>query len=285
MIQKLVLISILVIIGFNLNGQVIIEGSVKDSKSMEGLAYVNIGIVGANVGTVTDLNGKFHITLDEKYDNNELQISMIGYKSKLFKVADFKQLMLNATEVTLDEAPYEMEAVIVYGNKFKKPNTKKNTLGNKNKSKNYAAGFETNLLGNEMGIVIKTKRRPVFIKDFNIQIASNDYETFKFRINFYSLKNGLPDQNLLKENIIVASSIKKGKLTVDLSKYNLIMEDDFFVSMEWIEDMGKHGLFFYTDVSETASPTITRKTSQGEWKEINKLTSTRGLGITLTVQY
>lgn len=285
MIQKVVLISVLLFISFNLIGQSIIEGTIKDSKSMEGLAYVNIGIVGENVGTVTDSNGKFRLAIDEKYDNNELRISMVGYKSKSFKVADFKQLMRNGSEATLDEAPYEMDEVIVYGKKFKGRKLKEKILGNPTESRNNKTGFETNLLGNEMGIVIKTKRRPTFIKDFSIYIVSNQYDTFKFRINFYDIKNGLPNQNILKENIIVTSSIKKGKLTVDLSQYNLMVEDDFFVSMEWIEDMGEHGLFFSTDTSGSASPTITRKTSQGEWREVGKLAFGTGIGITLTVQY
>ncbi|MEK6477343.1 carboxypeptidase-like regulatory domain-containing protein [Catalinimonas sp. 4WD22] len=285
MLHRIVLISVLLLISFNLVGQPTIEGIIKDGKSMKGLAYVNVGVVGKNVGTVTDSNGKFQLIIDEKYDDNELRISMVGYESKTFKVAEFKQLMGNESEITLDEAAYQMDEVFVYGEKFKGRKLRERILGNETESRNNKTGFDANLLGNEMGIVIKTKRRPTFIKDFSIYITDNDYNTFKFRINFYNLRNGLPDQNILKENIIVTSSMKEGKLTVDLSQYNIVVEDDFFVSMEWIEDMGDHGLFFSTDISGAASPTITRTTSQGKWREVGKMAFGTGIGITTTVQY
>jgi hypothetical protein len=193
--------------------------------------------------------------------------------------------MAHSSEITLDEAAYQMDEVFVYGEKFKGRKLRERILGNETESRNNKTGFDANLLGNEMGIVIKTKRRPTFIKDFSIYITDNDYNTFKFRINFYNLRNGLPDQNILKENIIVTSSMKEGKLTVDLSQYNIVVEDDFFVSMEWIEDMGDHGLFFSTDISGGASPTITRTTSQGKWRDVGKMAFGTGIGITTTVQY
>ncbi|PCI59012.1 MAG: hypothetical protein COB34_04220, partial [Methylophilaceae bacterium] len=51
-------------------GQDIYKGNISDGKSKEALAYVNLGIVGKNVGTVSDIYGNFKIELDQKYDND-----------------------------------------------------------------------------------------------------------------------------------------------------------------------------------------------------------------------
>lgn len=282
--QKIFLIPVLLLISLQLPGQSTVEGTIKDGKSMKGLAYVNVGVVGKNVGTVTDSDGRFQLTVEETYDHDTLSISMVGYQRKSWRVSDFRQLLRHETEIILDEEAYTMDEVVVYGEKFKGRKLKEKVLGNPTESKSNRTGFETNYLGNEMGIVIKNKKRPTYIKDFNVSVVSNKYDSFKFRINFYDMKKGLPDKNILKENIIVTSDMKEGKLTVDLTPYNIMVEDDFFVSMEWIEDMGEHGLFFSTETS-AASPTIVRKTSQGAWKEVGKMAYNTGIGITVTVQY
>ena len=56
-----------------------ISGTVVDLSSKQALAYVNIGIVGKGVGKVSDSNGNFSIMLDEKYNDDTIKISMIGY--------------------------------------------------------------------------------------------------------------------------------------------------------------------------------------------------------------
>ena len=33
-------------------------------------------------------------------------------------------------------------------------------------------------------------------------------------------------------------NFKSGILSVDLREYNIVMQDDFFVALEWIEDLG-----------------------------------------------
>ena len=37
-------------------------------------------------------------------------------------------------------------------------------------------------------------------------------------------------------------------ITVDLTPYDIYVEDDFFVSIEWIEDLGVEGLWFFAGV-------------------------------------
>ncbi|GAA3627127.1 carboxypeptidase-like regulatory domain-containing protein [Flavivirga jejuensis] len=272
--KKIISSVLLLVISHIIYGQETYKGQIKDSKTKEPLPYVNIGILGGNIGTVSDNDGNFQIELESKFDLDTIQISMIGYKNYIKIVKEFKKEMPRLDSIiSLEQEITELEEVVLSNKKLKE-----RTLGNKTKSKSMIGGFSTNQLGNEVGIVIKTKKKPTYINRFNASIASNKYDNVKFRLNFYNLKEGLPYKNILKENIILSTGIKEGVLSADLSKYNIVVEDDFFVSLEWIEDLGKDGLMF--SIGLFGSPIIERKTSQGDWNKVGV-----GIGFTVDVEY
>jgi len=140
-------------------------------------------------------------------------------------------------------------------------------------------GFSSNKLGNEVGIIIKIKKSPTYIDKFHVSIANNKYDSLKFRLNFYSIKNKMPHKSILKENIFVESQTKEGVLTMDLSEYNIVVEDDFMVSLEWIEDLGEGGLNF--SMAFFGSPVIYRDTSQANWKKMKPFS----IGFSVTAKY
>ena len=174
------------------------QGKISDSKTGNALAYVNIGIVGKNIGTVSNSEGNFKIVFDEKFDEDTLRISMIGYKSLEFKVIDFKNEIHNKPLIQLEQGVFALEEIRISHKKLKEK-----ILGNKTESKVMLGGFTSNELGNEVGVVIKIKASPTYIESFSASIASNKYDSLKFRLNFYDLKDGFPDKSILKENIII----------------------------------------------------------------------------------
>jgi len=64
------------------------ESIVKDAKTGKPISYANVGIVGKSVGTVTDDSGHFKLGLHNN-DTGVLKISIIGYQSQQFIIADF----------------------------------------------------------------------------------------------------------------------------------------------------------------------------------------------------
>jgi len=84
--------------------------------------------------------------------------------------------------------------------------------------------------------------------------------------NFVSKRNIVINNNLLKQSVLVQTTIKNGKLSIDLRKFNIVVEDIFFVALEWIEDLGEDGLYF--SASFSGSPIIARQTSHGTWEKI-----------------
>lgn len=261
-------------IGISYAQSKVYEGILRDKDSNERLAYVNIGVLNKNLGTVSDANGKFRMVLDDTFNAEVLKISMIGYKNLSFSVSDFKKRILENEVLFLEKEVAELKEIVISNKKLKTV-----VLGNVLERKTVSAGFVNNLLGNEIGIIIKTKRSPTFIEAFHAVVDYNHYNEMKFRINFYDLKNGLPNNTILHENIIAKSTLKKGKLTIDLSEYNIVVNGDFFVSIELIESLGEGGLHFLADYS--GSPVITRSASQGKWNKQEDVS----FGFTVTAKY
>lgn len=266
------LILICVLFQNSIFSQIQFVGKIIDSEKKSPLAYVNIGIINRNVGTVSSENGDFSIFLDNIYNNDSLRFSIIGYKSKTYKIADL--IKKQDDRIFLEKENYEIDEIVVIPRKYK---TK--ILGNETQSQVMQAGFSNNELGNEVGVKIKIKGVPTFIESFNFYISQNKYDSLFFRLNIYSIKNGLPFENLLKENIFLSTQVEYGAVSFDLKKYNIVVEEDFIISLEWIKNLGENGLYF--SASFANAPIYTRVTSQGEWEKVSII----GLGFNVSTKY
>lgn len=74
--------------------QIIVEGVVKEAGSGNPISYVNIGLIGENIGTVSNDAGKFKLTIPEANARDTVRISMLGYAPQLFAVSDFLSSLL-----------------------------------------------------------------------------------------------------------------------------------------------------------------------------------------------
>lgn len=85
-----------------------IKGQVVDTKSNEPLIGVNITVEGTSQGTISDVNGRFTLSVSR---NAVLKISYIGYREKKVKINDLK----NEPIVFLEEDNRQLEEVVVVG--------------------------------------------------------------------------------------------------------------------------------------------------------------------------
>jgi hypothetical protein len=252
----------------------IISGKLIDSNSNP-IAFANIGLVGKDVGTVSDENGSFKLELKSENAKDTLKFSIIGFKSLEFVVSDFNRDHFgNFQEIKLDKSITTLNEITV------KPKTfVSKTLGNTANSGSIIGGFESNDLGSEVGTVMKIKRAPTFIETVNFNIGQNKYDSVTFRVNIYKMENGVPTENILKEPIYATANNEQKILSVDLKKYNLVVDGDFLVSLEWIKDLKGRGLYFCGGLFNADS--FSRKTSQGKWKKVETI----GLGFNTVVTY
>lgn len=256
-------------------GQVDIVGQVLDATTQEPLPYVNIGLVNQNIGTVSDESGYFELEVPaNQYNDETLRFSMIGFESRDFILKDYLDLQI--LTISLEEKATALEELVLttQRNKYQ---TK--ILGNKTTSQLIYAAFTTNKLGNEMGFIVRGRKNPMILKKINVSLVENDYGPIRFRLNFYSLKDGLPEETLLNENIIVETDISSGIVSKDLTPYEIVIDQDFFVSIEWIEDLGPGKLFF--SGSFFGSPLIAREVSQGSWSKVGSAS----VGMNVEVRY
>lgn len=267
-----VLLILFTWISQSLSAQIIAEGVVKEAGSGNPISYVNIGVVGKNIGTVSNGAGRFKLTIPKANARDTVRVSMLGYVPQLFTVSDFIRQLADG-EIIMQTSSFILPDVIVSGKELKEK-----VLGNPTESQSTTTGFTSNKLGNEVGIVIKIKKAPTFIKSFTASVVSKDNKPVKLRLNFYSLKNGLPDKLIQDKNIIVSAPVQGGKLVVDLSDYNIVAEDDFFVSLEWIESAS--GTIMFSG-SLFKGALIARETSQADWQKVGIF----GIGFTVKVAY
>jgi hypothetical protein len=61
-------------------------GLILNSETGLPIEYVNIGVFGKNIGTVSDNNGKYTLTVDPQYDDDTLLVSCIGFYPYKMKI-------------------------------------------------------------------------------------------------------------------------------------------------------------------------------------------------------
>lgn len=247
-----------------------LKGILKDATTGETLPYVNIGVVSKDIGTVSNDNGRFTLVVPQGYEKDIVRFSMIGYGTLNFTVEELAKRLTSNEQLTMKVEATELKEVVVTNMK-----RGEKLLGNKTESKNVTAAFTSNKLGNELGMMMRVKGKVNQLKTFTASIASDNNPEVKMRLNFYSVKNGLPDKSLVNQNIIVSAPRSSGKLVVDLMPYDIMVEDDFFVTLEWIEDADNRKIWF--SAALLATPLVARQTSQGDWQKLKMA----GIGFTV----
>jgi len=274
--NKIFLLSILFFIAQNLQSQEqTITGQVTDENGVS-LDYVNIGIVGTTVGTVSDSLGQFSLYLKNRavVENGRLRFSIIGYKSQDFPVKNL--LPEEPLLIKLTSSVFDLKEVVV------RPERKKRkTIGKKKTSTkryvNFSISSKKNQnLGSEIGKKFKLpSRKANYLEELQFYVHANDFEKVKFRINIYSIKKGRPDQLLNREKIITTLSNKKtGWITVDLSSYQLAFKQNIIIGIEWIEHSktGKR-LSLPIIVPSLGATHYYKYGSQSDWKRFRMLST------------
>ena len=274
--MKSSILILICLISHSIFGQNTADGIIKNAQTNEPIQYVNIGIVNRDKGTVSNENGEFTLEIPNEFINDTIKISSIGYESRIFIANEFVKTLKENKNITLSEKVIELNEVVVSNKKLKEK-----VLGNNTKSKMMRGGFRNAQLGNELGIKIKVKKSPTYITKFHANVTSNTGEKMKFRLNFYNIEKGLPKEKLINQNIIFSIDSKEGEFTLDLSKYDIVVKDDFYLTMELIENEGNKESEVFFSAGLLGNATVTRLTSQAEWKKLGSI----GIGFSLSSEY
>lgn len=245
------------------------SGQIIDIVSGNPVPYANIGIIGKNLGTASDANGFFKIELNSKFDKDTLGISCIGYANRKYQISSFKNDARSPDKVKVDLSPkiYQLTEVTI------KPVKRKiYTLGNYcDSNSSYGNAFYSKQLGTEIGVIIKLphKKDEAYLHTFRFFVGEFTYEKFPVRLNIYNLKNDKPYENILTEPIYVEIK-SEGEYIIDLKKYNIRLNEDFFISLEYykVPDRTIGKLIFCAThrKNDNKGNSYYRFTSQGNWE-------------------
>ena len=90
-----------------------LSGVVKDHKSKDALPYTSVGIRGKHVGTITNQDGEFSLSISPDNINDTLVFSYVGYQNTEVKISDITS---NTVDVTLKEDFISLQEVIIRSN-------------------------------------------------------------------------------------------------------------------------------------------------------------------------
>ncbi len=238
----------------------VIRGIVLD-KDNKPISYVSIGIVNGNQGTISDDRGNFRLDLTNIERSETLRFSCVGFFSKDFKISSIGNGEL---KVILDEQSYQIEEILIH--------PAKNTIIEFGKKKMHRNGFLFHGMGDGIELArLFTNTKNILLNKFKFCIKSTEYDSILFRLNIYSNKDGMPGDNINQSQIFIKSN-QNGWVEKDLTANDIIINQDFFISLEpikgWRESKEKVALIL---LSGTVGKdfTFARRKSQSGWDIIN----------------
>ena len=243
-----------------------ISGSITNAKTHEALPFVNVGVVGKALGTVADERGVYQLTFQEALANETVRVSSVGYAPRnltLRQLAAQPNVSLMPETVVLNEVQVRAKALF----------RRTHTLGNSGNSENTTTYTLTNRdLGGQVGTVIKLSRRPTRLLNATFNIAQTAPGKVTFRVNVCRLDaKGRPTETkLLSRDIIVTAAAVRGPMTVDLSADQLVLDENFFLSVEMLKweglPAGGATFAFSGSVGYTNNEVYSRSTSEAPWE-------------------
>jgi len=208
----------------------LISGKVIDYSSGKPLEYVNLGVIDTPIGITTNEKGEFGLDIKGQSPKAKIRISMIGYKPQTFSI---EELTNKENIIKLVNEPIQLSEVTVkpFLGKLKKVGTTSSTfhgefcgIGGAQRGKGY-----------EIGTKIELGSKPVLLRSLHIYMHNQSFETSLFRLHIRNIVNNLPFEEQLTENIMIPITKRSGWVDIDLTKYNLVFNDNIALTIEWIK--------------------------------------------------
>jgi len=203
-----------------------IFGILRDSTDKQPIPYVNIWIENENIGTTSDINGKFTLNISPK-SNKTIILSSVGYKTKKINSnIDLNTVFLQPQIIGLPE--------VVVSNKKK---IKIKTIGKFKKSQiiSHVLSGNSPLMIAEYFPYNEELEETPFIKTIRLPIKSK-VDNCKFNIRFLSLSdNGMPENYYFDENLICLAKKGSSIVTINLANKNIVFpKEGLIIAIEWL---------------------------------------------------
>lgn len=245
-----------------------ISGRVTDAKTGQPLPFVNIGVVGKALGTVTNEQGQYQLTFKESLAADTVRISYLGYQPRLLTLGQLQtqpNCLLTPAAVALAEVRVQAS----------RRAWRDRTLGFSGNSETTTLHLDAKDLGAETGTVIYLKHKPTKVLKANFNVAYNRVGNVTLRVNLYRLDaKGRPtNEKLLQREVILRTAATHGPISVDLVPDNLVLTEDFFLSLEWVGGANAEalheGVAFSGGIGYADNDIYYRAASQAGWERLS----------------
>lgn len=260
--MRVLVLGLCLLVSQGVQAQNILSGRVLDETTNKALPYVNIGIAGKNVGTLSSADGAFSLTISAENLFERITFSAIGFENRTFTIDSLLQekgdLVIRLSQKSIDLGEFIVES---------KGGFEDVTLGITSLGSSAFATHDFRR-GAQITQLISYRDYPMELIKIRLHINSR-YSPLSLRMRVFDVdkETGLPGNERLHTNVIhKVKKRKPGWVEVDVSDYGLWMEDDFFVSVEFI---GKGNYLFSTiEYAEFPEAQYVRMTSLGTWLDM-----------------
>ncbi len=209
----------------------IATGFVYDHATKTPVPYVNISILKSSVGTSSDDDGSYKLSIKNEDLNKSVKLSSLGYKDSILKIADFVKLKDIYLKPIIEKLPEvrltkQQEEIILVVNKIKEEDL----------CQGYGSHAKNPWI---LGVYFPFKEayeNTEYLKSVRFHFGNFKNNKAKFRLRIFSIgKDSLPDKDLLRENVIVSLKKKQKNMDVDISDHGIIFpREGFYVAFEWL---------------------------------------------------
>lgn len=271
--MKGILLGVFCIWTLAIQGQLAYEGQVVDALSGNPIPFVNIGVVGRGIGTVSREDGWFLLEFrpTEVESGDLLRISSLGYAPREIPLSrlDTRQKVF---VFRLEPEPISLSEVVVSSAELMEVEEEHGYPDLIGKGIGYWK--DSVALGGELASLIRMRKGLYRLNSLFFHILENPSDSVQLRINFYSpnRKGGIPGENLNKSGTNILHTVKAGTIfsVIDLKPYDLWIRDDFIVSLELL---GVHGtpqvMLSLPAGDQPSGKSYRRYASQGGWETID----------------
>jgi hypothetical protein len=210
-----------------------VRGKLTDDRDVP-LAFANIGLYEKNVGTLSDPDGTFEITLPDSLRKDSLIFSTVGYETKKIAVSSF-ELSKSPYNIRLTPAAILLDEVTISDKKLKSKIMRLGWMG----GKDGILPLDTVMGGGAVALLVEAPRAPFYIEKLQLRLMYNSKDTIKFRFHVYEFDsiNRRPGKDLLNREIILTEKKKFGWLRFDLSHENIVVnKKKICIGFEWLDD-------------------------------------------------
>ncbi|WP_436517643.1 carboxypeptidase-like regulatory domain-containing protein [Ekhidna sp. To15] len=249
---------------FGFSQDQIIKGKVVDAKTKLPIPYAAIGIVGENVGTVSDENGLFRVVIPSKFMDDSLTFSEVVHVRKKLSIAHL--LNSKAIVIVLEEAIRELRTVEITPKKEKRSYEK---LGVKPLF--YWGSCYANFEGGaQIAQLMEASAYPIYLSKARIKIGDNTLEKAKLRVRVLEkTADGLPGLDVF-EGVFMDIAYQEGWIEVDLNEQNLVMTENFFITFEFLnlswQPTSGYFSIVCSEVDTFSKKQLVRNASLGKWQ-------------------